>query len=276
MIPKKIHFCWFGNNPKTELVTFCISSWKKYLPEYEIIEWNESNFDCTTNIFVRNAYEQKKWAFVTDYVRAFVLYKFGGIYLDSDVEIKQNLDIFLFHNAFTGFESLGFPFTAIWGSEAKHVWPEKVLEYYDNLTSFEQTTNTIIVSKLLADEFCVDINSDKLQILDHGIAIYPSTHFCLDLPQNYASHHFNGSWTNDDISFKNRLHEEYYLNHYCNITNRTNLLDKLYKQKKITLEELKLFVSIKNDEIRKHKRNIQIKTFKDVIKNILNFFYLKR
>ena len=87
MIPKKIHYFWIGGNPKPESVLYCIDSWKKYCPDYEIIEWNESNYDFTKNEYMRQAYEAKKWAFVTDYARLDVIYKYGGIYLDTDVEL---------------------------------------------------------------------------------------------------------------------------------------------------------------------------------------------
>lgn len=87
LIPKKIHYCWFGKKEKPELVKTCIESWKIKLSEYEIIEWNEDNFDINSNIFVKEAYECGKYAFVSDYVRVYVLYKYGGIYLDTDVEV---------------------------------------------------------------------------------------------------------------------------------------------------------------------------------------------
>ena len=88
-IPHIIHYCWFGRNPKSELVLNCIESWKKYLPGYEIREWNEDNYDVTQVNFVKEAYENQKWAFVSDYVRFDVLYQFGGIYFDTDVELLK-------------------------------------------------------------------------------------------------------------------------------------------------------------------------------------------
>ena len=93
MIPKVIHYCWFGGNPKPKLAEKCIKSWKKYCPDYEIIEWNEDNFDISAApLYVRQAYEAKKWAFVTDYVRLEVVYNHGGVYLDTDVELLKSLD----------------------------------------------------------------------------------------------------------------------------------------------------------------------------------------
>lgn len=89
MIPKIIHYCWFGKNPKPEVVERCIASWKAYCPDYEIVEWNESNYDVEANAFTKAAYEAKKWAFVSDMARLEIMAKHGGIYLDSDVEILQ-------------------------------------------------------------------------------------------------------------------------------------------------------------------------------------------
>ena len=89
MIPKKIHYCWIGGNPLPELAIKCIESWKKYCPDYEIIEWNEKNYDFRKNQFMREAYDEKKWGFVPDYARLDIIYEHGGIYLDTDVEILQ-------------------------------------------------------------------------------------------------------------------------------------------------------------------------------------------
>ena len=101
-IPKKIHYCWFGRGQMPELAIKCLASWKKNLPDYEVIEWNEDNFDINSNRYVKEAYESKKYAFVTDYVRLYVLYNHGGIYMDTDVEVLKPLDVFLVNRAFTG------------------------------------------------------------------------------------------------------------------------------------------------------------------------------
>ena len=105
MIPKKIHYCWFGYGEKTKLVQKCIASWKKYCPDYEIIEWNETNFDVNKNAYTKMCYEQKKYAFLTDYIRLVVIAEYGGIYLDTDVELVRNIDKLLENRAFFGFET---------------------------------------------------------------------------------------------------------------------------------------------------------------------------
>ena len=102
MIPKILHYCWFGKKKLPALAKKCIASWKKYCPDYELILWNEDNFDLNSNTYVREAYDSGKFAFVTDYVRLWALYRYGGIYMDTDVEVIKSLDKFLVHPAFSG------------------------------------------------------------------------------------------------------------------------------------------------------------------------------
>ena len=104
MIPKKIHYCWFGNNPLPEKDRKCIESWKKYCPNYEIIRHDENNYDISKNKYMKQAYESKKWGFVPDYARLDIIYNEGGIYLDTDVELTKNLDELLKYDAYMGFE----------------------------------------------------------------------------------------------------------------------------------------------------------------------------
>lgn len=121
-IPKIIHYCWFGGNNKPKSVRTCIDSWKLHCPDYEIIEWNESNFDINSNLYTKQAYDSKKWAFVTDFVRLKVLYDNGGIYMDTDIEVLKPLDIFLYHEAFSGFEWVDRIPTGIIGAKKHNEW----------------------------------------------------------------------------------------------------------------------------------------------------------
>lgn len=132
MIPKKIHYCWFGKKPKPALVRRCIESWKKYLQDYEIIEWNEDNFNIHALEYTRQAYENKKWAFVSDYVRLYALYHYGGLYFDTDVEALKNMDCFLNQHLFTGFETKGNPVTAVMGCEKQNKTIGELMEEYNH------------------------------------------------------------------------------------------------------------------------------------------------
>lgn len=121
MIPKTIHYCWFGRNPKPKLALKCIKSWRKYCRDYQIVEWNEDNFDLSTcPLYVRQAYEAKKWAFVTDYVRLKVVYDHGGIYLDTDVELIRSPNELLRYSAFFGFEGGTYINTGLGFGAEKH------------------------------------------------------------------------------------------------------------------------------------------------------------
>lgn len=218
-IPKLIHYCWFGNKPIPEQFQTYIESWKKHCPDWEIRLWSEKNFDVNSHPFVQSAYDQKKYAYVSDYVRALALYEYGGVYFDTDVEVKRPIDIFCQHQAFSGFEKVGLPFSsAIWGAIPKHSLSEKILGYYQEKIIYDAATeppNTVWIAKILESQFYIDCTKDQLQIGDdgkHSIHIYPSTHFCLDLPEHYTTHHFAGSWLKEtNNTYKTYVHTQHFL-----------------------------------------------------------------
>lgn len=198
MIPKKIHYCWFGGQPKTELAEHCIDSWKKIHPEFEIIEWNESNAPLEDNAYVKDAFAQGKWAFVSDFVRSKVMYEHGGIYMDTDMELKLPLDEFLTEKAICGFEVKGVPYSAFWAAEPKHQLAKDFMDYYNRQEKFVERINTDIFSEMLEKDYGADRYKDEIQHLKYGVTLYPSVYFSQDLPKNYVSHHFNGSWFGGD------------------------------------------------------------------------------
>lgn len=220
-IPKIIHYCWFGRGEKNQKIKECIESWKKYLPEYNILEWNEDNFDINSVKYVREAYKSKKWAFVTDYVRLYALYNYGGIYMDTDVEVLKNLDVFLENKAFSGFEDNQYIPTGIMGSIKGHFWIKKLLQYYENKDfikggNYELIPNTKIITEITKRDFGLILNNEE-QKLKYGVLIYPKDYFCpknhynnkIYLTKNtYTIHHFNGSWVNKNMFYKikNILH----------------------------------------------------------------------
>ena len=212
MIPKIIHYCWFGGNAKPDIVLKCIDSWKKYCPDYEIIEWNEENFDINQCQYCKEAYVEKKWAFVSDYARIKILRENGGVYIDTDVELVKPIDELLENNAFCGFElSLNGEYGVNTGSmlgsvkdgkfciaqeELYHTYVFKGNNGGLNLTTCVDYTTELLVKHGLKK------NNAAQTILD--VAIFPSDYFCplnmktgkINLTSNtYSIHRLAGSWS---------------------------------------------------------------------------------
>lgn len=150
MIPKKIHYCWFGRGEKSKLTKKCISSWKQYCPDYEIIEWNEDNFNIDQHPYLRWCYDNQKWAFLSDFARLLIIKDNGGIYFDTDVELIQKPDILLQYSAFFGFENneniatgLGF------GAEANHITVVAMIDLYMNIQRNANDSFPLIVCPAL-------------------------------------------------------------------------------------------------------------------------------
>jgi len=198
-IPKILHFCWFGGNPYPDLMKKCIASWEEFLPEYELKLWNEDSFPIETYRFTKEAYENKKYAFVSDFVRLHALYNEGGIYMDTDVEIIKPLDVFLHHGVFSGYESDHLISTGLMGAKKQHPWIALLLNWYDNrhFQKYDATTaNTRIISKITALNYGVKLNGQYF-ILKDDVHMYPANYFCPreTLTENsYCIHHFAGSW----------------------------------------------------------------------------------
>lgn len=216
-IEKKIHYCWFGYGKKSEIITKCIDSWYKYLPGYEIVEWNEENFDINICQYVNEAYQAKKYAFVSDYARFYILYNYGGIYLDVDVEVLKPLDRFLEHDFFSGFESKKAVAPGlILGAKKGNNLIKEVLDSYADRKFFldDGSLNTTTVVRYTTDilqKHGLKLNN-SLQIID-GMAIYPKTYFCplnsnstkTDFSKDtYAIHHYAGTWLTDRQKKRNR------------------------------------------------------------------------
>ncbi|WP_289830192.1 glycosyltransferase family 32 protein [Parabacteroides goldsteinii] len=217
MIPKKIHYCWFGGNPLPSLALKCIESWRKYLPDYEIKEWNESNFDLSYNDYVREAYEARKWAFITDVVRLYAMVTEGGIYMDTDVEVLKSLDSLLSYDAVSGFESETRISTGLMACRKGHPLFEELLREYDGIHfkrfdgSLDMTTNvTRITNTCLKYGFVP--NNQKQTV--NGFTLLPKDYLCpieqdghiLRLTSNTLTiHHFAGSWVEGSHKFKRNV-----------------------------------------------------------------------
>ena len=210
-IPKIIHYCWFGGNPKPKLAEKCIKSWKKYCPDYEIVEWNEDNFDLSaTPNYVRQAMAAGRWAFVTDYVRLRALTEQGGVYMDTDVELVRPLDPYLKHQAFAGFEHPERVQTGLLACEKEFPLFQEFLHHYDNISfllpdgTADTTTNVQVLTDLCLSKGLV--LNDRLQTVA-GLTIYPKEIFCpVDFDtkvlkktrKTVAIHWFSGSWQTEE------------------------------------------------------------------------------
>ena len=225
MIPKIIHYCWFGGNPLPKDAQECLSSWKKYLPDYEIKVWNESNFDVNCCPYVKGAYEQRKFAFVSDYARFWVLYKEGGLYFDTDVEVIRNMDHIIAAGNFMGIEKslatqnpasgepLGVNAGLGMGCEPKSPFLKEMLELYESKPEFTFEEGTIVYHTTQTLKKYGFVNEHRFQDVA-GFKIYPAEYFCpmdsttglTDLTENTVSiHHYSCSWMNQK-SFSFRIH----------------------------------------------------------------------
>lgn len=213
-IPKIIHYCWFGNSEKPAIVQHCINSWKIKLPDYKLIEWNECNFDINSNQYVKEAYENKKYAFVSDYVRVYALYNMGGIYFDTDVEVFKSLDPFLDNESFWGFEEQNYIATSTIGAKKGNRLIKLFLDFYEGKSynelseNLETSTNVQIVTNIMKN-IGFEIDGKKQSIEGIG-SVYPQNYFSpydyINLinkkdENTYTIHHFYKSW----ISPKDKL-----------------------------------------------------------------------
>lgn len=222
MIPKIIHFCWFGGNPLPPLAQKCIASWKKYLPDYEIKEWNESNFDVNSIAYTAEAYSEKKYAFVSDYARFEILYNYGGVYFDTDVEVIASMDDIIEKGAFMGCEQQYIATRNYKSGHDLSVAPglglgvnpglglyKELLDLYATLhfKNADGSLNTKTIVAYTTELLCKNglIYTDAIQYVA-GIYIYPKDYFCpldyntaaLNITANTRSiHHYTASWQNE-------------------------------------------------------------------------------
>ena len=209
MIPKIIHYCWFGGNPLPELAQKCIASWKKFLPGYEIKEWNESNYDVRKITYTAQAYDAKKYAFVSDYARFDILYQYGGVYFDTDVEVIKPMDDILANGAFLGLEktdSIQIASGLGIACEKEDEMYARILDSYrkSSFLNSDGSHNLLTVVKRVTDIFepFGFVKENRVQKIK-GIMLYPTEYFCpkdlmsgeLNITENtHTIHHYDGSW----------------------------------------------------------------------------------
>ena len=214
-IPKKIHYCWFGGNPLTESAQKCIDSWKKYCPDYEIICWNEENYDVNNHLYTKEAYKHKAYAFVSDYARLEIIYNHGGIYMDTDVEVKRNLDPLLYNRAYCAFSNhvpriaTGLGFGAVKGFPIiKDMMDAYRFEKYEKDDGVNKTLCQAYNTKVLAYHGL--IQNGHYQVIE-GMACYPkdyfdpmSSYFYLAprAEKAFSIHQSANTWSQKDLVFK--------------------------------------------------------------------------
>ena len=217
MIPKVIHYCWFGGNPLPRGIEKCIESWKKFCPDYEIRRWDESNYDVNANPFVREAYARKSWAFVSDYARLDIVCRNGGIYMDTDVELKQSLDPLLDQGCYFAVQKVGNCInTGLgFGSEAEHPALKAMLAQYEGVEYSDEIKAEIacpiLNTRALAPEGLPE--TEKVMTL-LGAKVYPPRYFDpfspgddrnLLCPDTISVHHYSASWMSKGTQWKRAL-----------------------------------------------------------------------
>lgn len=215
MIPKIIHYCWFGNGKLPERDKMCIESWKKHCPDYKIIRWDESNYDINKNKYMKEAYEERKYGFVPDYARLDIVYNYGGIYLDTDVELIRSLDFLLELKGFAGFEAIdtAHKYVALglgFGAEQKNDIIKKMRDdYNDKSFKIKQGVLNLTPSPSYSTEVLIKLGlkpTGTTQQID-GFTFFSEEYFCplscvtdsLNITEYTISiHHYNASWLTDN------------------------------------------------------------------------------
>ena len=240
MIPKVIHYCWFGRNPLPPLAVKCIESWRKFLPDYEIREWNEDNFDVDAIPYTREAYEARKYAFVSDYARFKILYEHGGLYFDTDVEVIRPLDDIIARGPFMGCECDATGATAGAVAPGLGLWVNPGLGLYRELLDLYATLHFRNLDGSLNFKTVVQYTTELL--CEHGLQntpdiqqvagvwVYPKEYFCPVFGKNIkftkqtrTVHHYMASWKSKNLRKK--------------LVMTIHNLNCLYQRLKITLKE---------------------------------------
>lgn len=216
---KMLHYCWFGKAPKSKTIEKCIASWKQYFPDWKLMEWNEDNFDIHHNIYVEQAYNAKKWAFVSDYCRFWALEKYGGIYFDTDVEVIRSFDPLLQNDGFTGFETDQFvaPGLVLYAKESDNAIVKAARAYYDGARFLDENGERIKINVCgifteILKQYGFQPNGCQQRCGD--MIVYPKDFFCpfddatgvLHKTENtYSIHWYDKSWMPKRKILRNRI-----------------------------------------------------------------------
>lgn len=219
MIPKIIHYCWFGGKPLTPLAEKCVKSWEKFCPDYKIIRWDESNYDVTKNLYMKEAYEAKKWGFVPDYARLDIIYHHGGIYMDTDVEVVKPFDELLSCKAFMGVEipgqvALGLGF----GAEKENSVIGDLLKEYERRHFIVDGKMDLTAAPALQKPYFKQygVSDNIIYEIKDGCFVYPTDYFCpvdvlgtgrVNLTENsYSIHRYAASWESKSSILRGKIY----------------------------------------------------------------------
>lgn len=220
---KIIHYCWFGDKPLPKMAKKCIKSWKKYLPDYEIKQWNENNFDVNMNNFVKGAYKNKKWAFVSDCARTYALLNQGGIYFDTDMELKKDISFLLDKDFFIGREDSGYIAAGVIGvKEKNNKIIKQLMDRYNGFESFDENKMyEFAIPKIITnilEKYSKEVDENGIEIYDKSVYVYPREYF-YPLSYNHQNniftdntcmiHYYDASWTPNSEQFINKLHRKF-------------------------------------------------------------------
>ena len=216
-IPKIIHLCWMSEDPYPEKIKNCIESWKQNLPDWEIMLWNTDRFDVNSTLWTKQAFEAKKYAFVADYIRFYALYNYGGVYLDSDVEVLKSFNDLLNYDCFLGYEYSGMPEAAVVGCIPKLEWTALAMHWYEKTAYLNEDGmfNCVVAPVILKSAYesvykIKLLNANKVVIHNNNI-IFPDEYFS---PKNgysgkiaasettYSIHHFSAAWKKNSLRNK--------------------------------------------------------------------------
>ena len=249
MIPKKIHYIWFGSKAPSAKESFCIESWKKILPDYQIIRWDDTCLDKFDNLYFKQALEQKQYAFASDYARLKILYEEGGIYMDTDEEVLRPLDKFLIHDFFMGCQSCGSArglSPALVGAVPHNQIIKDLLDVYNSTPfinpdgSLNRTTNPVYFADVLTKKY----NIPTTYLKKGQIEFYPNSflydyfHFAKQGKDSYAVHHYAGNWK-PDWNIKDKFEITIFGTHYIirkYKKNRETLWQNPAKDEKLVLK----------------------------------------
>jgi hypothetical protein len=216
MIPKIIHYCWLSNDPFPKVIADCISSWKMHLPDYKFVLWDTNKFNLEDNIWVKQAFETKKYAFAADYIRLYAVYNYGGIYMDTDVEVKKSFNDLLHLPYIIGTEGDGIIEAGVFGAEKNADWLHDCLSYYDGKTFINNdgSFNTVTLPKIMMQQVqrkreivvlpkSEVIAAHQLETSKNKLFLFPKEYFCAknlgtgvleNTSETYSIHHFAMSW----------------------------------------------------------------------------------